>query len=292
MRSALLVRGRQPTCSIRTAWHRTFLRARAGGFTLIELLVVIAIIAILASLLLPALARAKDQARRIHCLNNEKQLVLTWNLYSSDNREFLAPNGAGQPRPSGPYMWVLGDNHGYQPAFIDTRFLVDPVYALFAAYLKSPAVYKCAADKSTLRVGAGEVPKIRSYAMNCYIGSPVRGIDEPFRMVMGYQIYIKSTQLAASLPAERFLFTDVNPASICSPAFGVNMASDVIFHYPSSLHGGSGVLVFADGHGESHKWLDPRTRKSAAAGQVIHHDDSSPNNVDLKWLREHTTAKL
>jgi len=155
-------------------------RLDAGAFTLIELLVVIAIIAILAAMILPALARAKQKTQGIYCMNNTKQLTLAWNMCSGDNNDTLPPNSDGGQcgQMASTAAWVAGwmDFTGGQPAGAATNIsmLINhdlyPYGAYLGPYIKNFASFRCPADKSTTAIGRQQLPRVRSVSMNNYVG--------------------------------------------------------------------------------------------------------------------------
>jgi prepilin-type N-terminal cleavage/methylation domain-containing protein len=257
-----------------------------SAFTLIELLVVIAIIAILAAMLLPAVAKAKMQGKRVRCISNQKQLAVTWMLYVSDFNDYVPANGNYDPPTTQVKLWVQGAFWNAGVGKTDT-YIVNPQYAQFANYLKNAKVYNCPLDVATVSIGGVSYPKLRSYSLNAYLGW-IGPWDS--RMSSFYRVFRKHSEMVSQMPNGTFLFLDVNPNSICWPYFGMHMDREAFFNFPGSAHNRAGVVSFSDGHIETRRWKDPRT-VAAVSPDYHNHNDLSIRNADWMWLRDRTTVR-
>jgi prepilin-type N-terminal cleavage/methylation domain-containing protein len=214
------------------------------GFTLIELLVVIAIIAILAAILFPVFASARERARQSSCLNNMKQIGIAFKMYM-DNTDDVYPGSGCIGAPSG---WVYSANH----------YVIDVTKGVIFPYMKTKAAFQCPSDPADGQILKNS-PTFLSYSMN-----------QHFMNAGGVADSGPISEADVVDPTETIMLMEESPKSALGGGAGGGL-NDGCFYpelsygdYAANRHNGGGTYVLADTH---EKWLSAKDTRDALTGK-------------------------
>jgi len=210
---------------------------KTRAFTLIELLVVIAIIAVLMAILLPSLNRARDHAKRIHCVSNVKTLSLAWFMYKDANDDKLVGGNVGIRTTL--WNWVLEPSGNS----IEDKKEAIRRGALFPYVNNTVDVYRCPADR---RMKDPLQFAFRSFSIAG--GANGEGWDGAVRA----RIYSDIKK-----PATKYVFLeDIDPRGFNTGSWVMNFNPPRWVDPLAMWHNERSTIGFADGHAEMHRWND------------------------------------
>lgn len=272
---------------------------RQAAFTLVELLVVIAIVAILAGLLLPGLAQARERAQAARCQNNLRQLQLAFQLYAGDNNDLLSPAEITMAWSNAP-RWVDGIMSPYYASQLsdltNRQMMVAPGPGHLGPYVQTPEVFRCPGDRSRTNLSIGRGPfRVRSYTMNPYMVHGDWIAVGPDGFDYSPNAFVKYADFSRTSPAQIWVFVDEHELTIKNGMFEIRWSIGPRWewsgHWPARRHGGRGSLSFADGHVELHRWRDPRTGPPVKTfNAALEVGWGAADNPDYEWLWERTNG--
>jgi prepilin-type N-terminal cleavage/methylation domain-containing protein/prepilin-type processing-associated H-X9-DG protein len=266
--------------------HTRFTPVRA--FTLIELLVVIAIIVVLISILLPALRSARETAKMMQCLANQKSLALAYTLYSADFKEALV--GAYTDLTARPDSWTDWPRNAAGVAYTQAQLLtlttIDPAHidavkrGLLYTYAPDYRVYHCPSDTRAIDPRPGAARAYVTYSIPNYLNG-----DQTYEYNdEGGTMKIAKRMSDLWRPADNFAFVEESdPRGLNIHSWAMRLNQEAWIDPLTIWHGDQGTIGFADGHAILRRWEDRRTVTMSRNQQFA---TTAVNNPDYRYLRK------